>query len=1027
MDKEAMMSSLRNKIPLFIIVITALFFLTTVSDLQAQYFGRNKVQYKKFDFKIMKTKHFDVYYYQQDVEVVKQAAMMAERWYSRLSRIFNHELKGRQPLILYSSSPEFQQTTVIPEVMGEGTGGVTESFKRRIVLPYGVSLAETDHVIGHELVHAFQYDIAGQGHSDEARYTGAELRIPLFLIEGLAEYLSIGPVDPETSMWMRDTWKRKDLPQIKKLENYYKYFPYRYGHAVWAYIGGRWGDEMIGKVFRMLARSNDYESVLQGVLGVPLKKLSEEWHKSMEDAYLPLVSLTESPDKYGRLLLKGSEENVYNVSPVVSPDGKYVAFLSSRDLFSVDLYLADARTGEIKKKLTSTAVDPHFESIQFIRSAGSWDPNSERFVLGTVAKGKPYLTILNALKGKIEKEIPFPELGEILNPAWSPNGKEIAFSALVGGVTDLFIYNLEDNTLKQITRDSFADLHPVWSPDGRKIAFVTERFSANLKWLDSGHYELALLDIESGEITRVLAFPSGKNINPQWSEDGKSLYFLSDYTGKTDLYRLDLESGKIYQITNLFTGIGGITQLSPAISYSPQGNLLAMSVYENGHYSVYVIDSKEHLTGQATLSQLGERPLALLPPRQQPEGALLGLLRNPLYGLPKETDFPITNYQPKLSLDFVAQPTVAVGVDRYGTYAGGGIAAFWSDMLGYHTVVTMAQTNNQLIDSYALIGYQNSRNRVNWGAVIQRVPYIYGSYGAYYDEVGGYPVYVEEELLYRQINYQFGTFAYYPLNSFRRLEFSAGFNLIDFNNRVYRYIYDPYYFELIDYYELSLPAAPSIKYGYVSAALVYDSSIFGACSPIIGQSYLLQVQPTFGNLSFITVLADYRRYIVPHRPFTLAFRVLHYGRYGKGSEDARLWPLFLGYETLVRGYDYGSFEYSEFDENNPQAFDFNRLLGSRMLVANVELRFPVFKVLGIGKGYYGVWPLEFLAFYDIGTAWYSNEKPTWFGGTKKPVSSAGVGLRTNLFGAFILGFDYVYPFDRPIKGWHWQFTIAPGF
>ncbi len=134
--------------------------------LNAQYYGRNKVQYQKFDFKIMKTRHFDIYFYLQDEQTVKMAGLMAERWYSRLSRMFNHELKGRQPLILYGSSPEFQQTTVIPELIGEGTGGVTESFKRRIVLPYGASLAETDHVIGHELVHAFQYDIMAQGHSD---------------------------------------------------------------------------------------------------------------------------------------------------------------------------------------------------------------------------------------------------------------------------------------------------------------------------------------------------------------------------------------------------------------------------------------------------------------------------------------------------------------------------------------------------------------------------------------------------------------------------------------------------------------------------------------------------------------------------------------------------------------------------------------------------------------------------------------------------------------------------------------------
>jgi len=224
-----------------------------VPSLNAQYYGRNKVQYQKFNFKVMKTRHFDIYFYLEDEQTVKLAGLMAERWYARLSRMFNYEIRTRQPLVLYASGPEFQQTTVIPELMGEGTGGVTESFKRRIVLPYGPSLAETDHVIGHELVHAFQYDIMAQGHSDAARQTDATLRMPLWFIEGMAEYLSIGSVDPNTAMWMRDAVRRKDLPTVSKLENYYKYFPYRWGQALWAYIAGRWGDEVIGKMMKTIS------------------------------------------------------------------------------------------------------------------------------------------------------------------------------------------------------------------------------------------------------------------------------------------------------------------------------------------------------------------------------------------------------------------------------------------------------------------------------------------------------------------------------------------------------------------------------------------------------------------------------------------------------------------------------------------------------------------------------------------------------------------------------------------------------
>jgi hypothetical protein len=209
---------------------------------QGDYFGQNKVQYHKFDFKVLKTDHFDIYFYPEEEEAAKLASRMAERWYVRISTLLNHELRGRQPLILYASGPHFRETNTVSGAIGEGTGGVTEAFKRRIVLPFAGPLQATDHVLGHELVHAFQYDITNTNVS--ANSAGA-LALPLWFIEGLAEYLSIGPVDPHTAMWMREAARREKLPKIKDL-NDPRYFPYRYGQAVWAFIGGRYGDKVIG-------------------------------------------------------------------------------------------------------------------------------------------------------------------------------------------------------------------------------------------------------------------------------------------------------------------------------------------------------------------------------------------------------------------------------------------------------------------------------------------------------------------------------------------------------------------------------------------------------------------------------------------------------------------------------------------------------------------------------------------------------------------------------------------------------------
>ena len=131
------------------------------------------------------------------------------------------------------------------------------------------------------------------------------------------------------------------------------------------------------------------------------------------------------------------------MTPSISPDGKRVVFLSEKSLFSIDMYVADVATGRISRKLVATTSDPHFDSLQFIASAGDWAPDNRRFVFAALHAGQPVLTIVDADNGDREAEYEFKDLGEIYNPAFSPDGKQIAFSALKGGVLDLFVYTLE--------------------------------------------------------------------------------------------------------------------------------------------------------------------------------------------------------------------------------------------------------------------------------------------------------------------------------------------------------------------------------------------------------------------------------------------------------------------------------------------------------------------------------------------------------------------------------------------------------
>ncbi len=560
-------------------------------------FGQNLVRYDDFDFKILQTEHFDIYYYDEERDAVQQAGRMAERWYARLSRLLNHELRDRQPVMYYASHPHFKQTTQLSGGVGEGTGGATEALKRRIVLPFAGPLQETDHVLGHELVHAFQFDMTQRDQGFGPTVLPRALMLPLWFIEGMAEYLSVGPADPHTAMWIRDASETDRLPTMAQL-NDPRFFPYRFGQAFWAYVAGRWGDDVVGRILNSAARSGGAEPALRQVLGIPVDSVNAEWHEEIRLAYRELVDATEKPETYGKVILKRDGGSGINTGPTLSPDGTELVFLSIRDVFSLDMFRADAATGEVLNKLVESSSDPHFESIQFIRSAGAWNPGGDRFVFGAVTGSDPVLTIVEAGTGATVQEKVFPDLGEIFNPTWSPSGDFVAFSAVVGGFSDLYIYDLEGDVLRRVTDDPYTDLHPAWSPDGRSIAFATDRFSTNLSRLAYGNYRLAVLDPATGRIEPMMSFPEGKNTNPQWSADGTSLYFLGNPQGIANAYRLDTTTNQIYQITNLFTGISGITALSPALSAAKDVDKIAFSVYERGDYNVYVVDDPEVLAGK---------------------------------------------------------------------------------------------------------------------------------------------------------------------------------------------------------------------------------------------------------------------------------------------------------------------------------------------------------------------------------------------------------------------------------------------
>jgi hypothetical protein len=973
----------------------------------------------------------------------------------------------------------------------------------------------------------------------------------------MAEYLSVGREDPHTAMWLRDAVLSEKFPTIKQLTTDPRFFPYRYGQALWAFVGGRWGDDTIGEIYRASGRRG-MEYGFAKVLGVTTDSLSTMWEQAVRETYAPAMKGRAKPGKTGKkTLAEDLDAGEINLAPVLSPDGSRVAFLSERDLFSIDVFIADAATGKVQKKLISSATNSHFDALRFIDSAGTWSPDGKRFALVVFYQGDNEILIVDTDSGDIKKEIKPAGVGAVSNPAWSPDGKWIAFSGSSMGQSDLYLADPATGKIERLNDDKYADLEPAWSPDGSTLAFVTDRGpDTDFEELVYGPMVIGLRDMDTGEIRRVAPIKGAKHINPQFAPDGRSLYFISDREGFSDVYRVDLDTEDLYEVTHMATGVSGITALSPALTVASTGRIM-FSAFEEETYPVYSMEGEEArgrlvvshenplvaipwpvepedaAADSAGLDSLGaaadspmaeavmpdsamaeavmpdsamaeavmpdsamaeagvpdssmamagapdtsgagtgapdsvltarvhrnpavpfvidpaeggteespppspftprtnpaytsgQAPAGKLPPAEDQGRVLVSdYLSDPAGGLPREDSFTVSKYHPKLQLDYVGAFSGGVSVDRFGTAIGGGATAYFSDMLANRTVGVGLQANGTFKDIGAQAFYVNRGHRFNWGVVGGHIPYL-----NYYTELG----YQGDTLVYRETRERvyvdrMSLFSAYPFSATKRVEASAGFTRYGYDREIEEQRLNPNG-SLTDPVTRNLDSLDPVYLFQGSVALVKDNSFFGFTSPIQGERYRLEIEPSWGTLTFQNLLADYRRYVLL-RPVTVAGRLFHLARYGVDGEDGRLYPLYVGYGTLVRGYSPGSFTFEECGDG-PDCPEYDRLQGSRLAVANLEVRFPL-----IGTSQYGLinfpyLPTELSAFLDGGVAWFSDDKPSWRFDTntldRVPVFSAGGSARFNVLGALVLELYLAFPFQRPDKGSQFGVQIVPGW
>jgi len=834
---------MKRLLPLCILLLL----LPLPGNAQFFYFGRNKISYTDFDWMVLKTEHFDIYYDAEMKDLAERGAHVAEEAYREFQVKFQHSLGTRVPLVFYSSHLNFQQTNVIGGFIPEGVGGFFEFMKGRVVIPSDGSFAQFRHVVRHELVHVFMHAKVTRIMQDHRK--SLDRYPPLWFTEGLAEYWST-QWDAQAEMVMRDGVLNSLVVGLDDMNLIYGTFlMYKEGQNALRFLGRKYGEEKILLLLENLWKEASFSTVMKLTIGKDYKEFDTEWLYALRKEYFPLMAAHDAPSRAARLVTTEG----FNAKPVMDDRDtvRHLYVVSNRTGYT-GIYRKDLKDPDPRaplEEIVGGERSDEFEAFHFFRSR--IDLSTGR-VLAFVTKSGAHdaLHLYDVREESVTETFRFASIVSISSPSWDPSGRRIVFSGLDRkGNTDLYILDTETRELTRLTNDLFDDRDPAWSPSGDRIVFSSDRGADGR----SGFYNLFSCTPDGRSIAYLTCGPHN-DTSPSWSRDGGHIAFTSDLDGVQNIWLMDLRRSDS-------TGFRSMVKLTHFVtsafdpSWTGDGGLV-FSTFE--HFG-FQVQSLPRVTAIAETSHtvvpmdLLARDAVWAPP------ALAGANTMERF-----------RYRGDYSLD-IAQSAVSTS-PVFGTAAGAFVAL--SDILGndqyYFTVYNNAQTQDEILSSFNVA--------ISRLSLSNRTAYAYGIYrfaGRVYDLTA------EDQYYYEKV---FGGYLSlsYPLSKFQRLETSVSLSNsmrdnFTFNER------------------RALLLSNSVEF-------VHDNSLWGPTGPLDGRRFSLMLAYTsdiqYSNVNYFSIIADYRQYFRLDLRSAFATRWWLFYNDGKesrrfvmgGSWDLRGWP-----------------------------------------------------------------------------------------------------------------------------------------
>lgn len=1045
---------------LLILLIILLFLALKSTHAQFDQFGQNKVQYHKFHWFYLKSKHFDIYFNEGGDHLGQFTAAVAESSLVRLTDNIGYEIKNRVPIVIFNSHNEFQENNILDEYLPEGVGGVTELFKNRVTVPFEGDYSMLRHVINHELLHAYMNDMYYGGSLQNIISQNIRLQFPIWFNEGMAEYQSLGGNDKANDMFIRDAVIYDYLPPIDYLDGY---LAYRGGQSFFAWLAEKYGKEKIGDLMMQIKAAGDVDQGFRDVYKFKLEDLSNKWKKYLKETYWPDISTRQEVTDFAtRITNHKKGDGFYNTAPALSPKGDKIAYISNRDDY-FDVFLADVKSGKILDKLVEGNKTANFEELHLLTPGLCWSPDGKQMAISVKAGDKDAIFIIDIESGDKE-ELPVQFEG-IFSVNWNPVNNSLVFVGDDTKQSDIWVYNLDTKKLQRITNDIYSDADPTWSRDGNKIFFSSDRGEysdttqvtgkLNFSEYINARKDIYVYDMTDGSLKKFIDDKYANKSNVVSSPDGKKVLYISDKNGINNIWMKDLDSGLEKPITNSIDPIN-------ILSLSDDGKRLAFSTLSDGGYDIFYMDNPFDVDIKmadlpntifvqkqiAERNEEAEQDSIDLAKKEEYEKDsldehhssgifsfldslktskvdstslyghditlnlnmnLIDTLKmnhkrtsqedNPKFNVRNNMDTAGSLKVNKYKIKF--SPDIIYSNVNYSSFYGvQGIAQMaFSDLLGNHRIYVVTSLVLDLKNSDYGFAYYYLPNRINYG--------IEGFHSARFllinDSSTGYT-----DNLFRYRTYGFDVNASFPIDKFNRFDGSLAFNTLTKEN-------------------LDNPDQPSedLRYLLPMVSYVHDNTLFGMTAPIRGTRYNLSLlgTPKIGSsgVSFFSAVGDYRTYLRFLNDYDFVFRLN--GGFSVGKNPQRFYiggtENWINYQ--VQNDVFPISDIKDFAFATPilplRGFNYNAASGSKFMLMNTEFRYPLFKYLILGLLPIGFQNIQGVTFMDVGSVWTNNktlqfltrdENNTLI--TKDLLIGMGTGIRI-FFLYFPLKLDVAWSYD----------------